>query len=150
MSTFFARPRPSRMTARTARKPASSRGRRLVTRVHAGDQDGFMLVEVLISAMIVALMAVATVTGFTALNKEGAEERHRDEAAVLAAESQESMRSDPVTTLLSFKEEGGNTYAAKVAGTKYTIVQKASFGNGSETDFAGSSFITCTHGPGEA
>jgi Tfp pilus assembly protein PilV len=114
--------------------------------VHAGDQDGFMLVEVLISAMIVALMAVATVTGFTALNKTGAEERHRNEAAVLAAESQESMRSDPVTTLLSFKEEGGNTYTAKVAGTKYTIVQKASFGNGSEA--TGCSATESTKGQG--
>lgn len=105
-----------------------------------------MLVEVLISAMIVALMAVATVTGFTALNKAGAEERHRNEAAVLAAESQESMRSDPVTTLLSFKEEGGNTYTAKVAGTKYTIVQKASFGNGSEA--TGCSATESTKGQG--
>jgi len=91
-----------------------------------------MLVEVLISAMIVALMAAATVTGFTALNKQGVEERHRNEAAVLAAQSQESMRSDPVSTLLSFKEEGGNSYTAAVAGTTYTIVQTASFGNGSE------------------
>ena len=150
MSTFFARPRLSRLTARTALKPAIGRGRLPVTRTRARgrarDQDGFLLIEVLISSMIVALMAVATVTGFTALNKESAEERHRDEAAVLAAQSQEDMRSDPVTTLLAFKEEGGNTYTAAVAGTTYTILQKASFGNGSEA--TGCSATESTKGQG--
>jgi len=146
MSTFFARLRLSRLTARTALGPATGRGRIAAARARARDQGGFLLIEVLISSMIVALMAVATVTGFTALNKEGAEERHRDEAAVLAAQSQEDMRSDPVSTLLAFKEEGGNSYTATVSGTTYTILQKASFGNGSEA--TGCSATESTKGQG--
>jgi len=93
-------------------------------------QDGFLLIEVMMSALIVALMVVATFSGFSALSHKSAEQRAVDEAAQLAAQSQQQMRSDPVSVLLAFKE-GENVYASTVAGTNFTIEQKASFGNGS-------------------
>jgi len=84
----------------------------------------------MVSALIVGLVVVATFSGFDVLNRSSAEERRHNEAAVLAAESQEQMRSDPASTLLAFKNNE-NSYIKEVAGTKYTIVQKATFGNGS-------------------
>jgi len=128
MRTFFARPRRPRSTGHTASKPATGRRRLVITRVRG--QDGFLLIEVMMSALIVGLMVVATFTGFEGLSHKSAEQRAVNEAAVLAAQSQQQMRSDPASVLLAFKE-GTNTYTATAAGTTYSVVQKASFGNGS-------------------
>lgn len=101
-------------------------------RSSASAEAGFLLVEVIISAMLVGMIVVATITGFNVLDRSSSEQRRRSEAAVLAAESQEQLRSDSATTLLSFKA-GAHAYTATVAGTTFTITQKASFGNGSST-----------------
>ncbi len=102
------------------------------SRSSASAEAGFLLVEVIISAMLVGMIVVATITGFNVLDRSSSEQRRRSEAAVLAAESQEQLRSDSATTLLSFKG-GAHAYTATVAGTTFTITQKASFGNGSST-----------------
>ncbi len=99
-------------------------------RVQPGSQEGFLLIEVIISAMLVAIIVIGTFNGFDVLTRSSAEQRRRNEAALLAAESQQKMRSEPASTLLAFANNE-NSYAASVAGTSYTIVQKASFGNGS-------------------
>jgi type II secretory pathway pseudopilin PulG len=130
MRTFFARPRGPRSTDQTVSKPAAGRRRLVITRVSPRGQHGFLLIEVMMSALIVGLMVVATFTGFEGLTHKSAEQRAVDEAAVLAAQSQQQLRSDPASVLLAFKE-GKNTYTATAAGTTFTIVQKASFGNGS-------------------
>ena len=102
------------------------------SRSSASAEAGFLLVEVIISAMLVGMIVVATITGFNVLDRSSSEQRRRSEAAVLAAESQEQLRSDSATTLLSFKG-GVHAYTTTVAGTTFTVTQKASFGNGSST-----------------
>src|SRR5262249_40546031 len=74
--------------------PESRQGRR--SRMPAlADAQGALLVEVLMSAFLVALIVVSALTGFTAVNHATAEERRHNQAAQLASESQEQLRSDP-------------------------------------------------------
>jgi DNA segregation ATPase FtsK/SpoIIIE-like protein len=146
MRTFFARPwLPGRSTVRRGRHPATGRGRLPITRLQPRAQDGFLLLEVLVSSLMVGLIVVATLTGFDALTRSSAEQRRHDEAALLAAQSQQQMRSDPASALLAFKN-GENSYTQTVAGTTYTILQKATFGNGSSQ--TGCSATETTKGQG--
>ena len=55
------------------------------TRCTAGAQEGFLLIEVIISTLLVALIVVATLTGFDVVNRVSADERMHNEAAALAA-----------------------------------------------------------------
>jgi len=89
-----------------------------------GSEDGFLLIEVLVSAMLVALIVVATVTGFNVVDRTTANTRQHSEAALLAAQSQEQLRTAPASALdaLAITPHG---YAATVGGTKYTITQSA-------------------------
>jgi hypothetical protein len=75
---------------------------------------------VLISAVLVALIVVATFTGFDVVNRTSADQRQRNEAAVLAAQSQEQLRSDPASTLQLIR---AHEYTQVVAGTTYKITQ---------------------------
>jgi hypothetical protein len=101
-------------------------------RVALRAEDGFLMIEVIISALLVGMIVIATFTGFDFLGRSSAEQRRHNEAAVLASESQEQLRSDSATTLLAL-EGSGHSYTRPVGGTTYTITQKATFGNGSST-----------------
>src|SRR5271170_8137621 len=67
--------------------------------VRPRSEEGFMLLEVLITAFLVGLIVVGTFTGFSVANSTSGDQRRHDEAAVLAAESQEQLRSDPANSL---------------------------------------------------
>jgi Tfp pilus assembly protein PilV len=94
-----------------------------------GSEDGFLLIEVMVSAVLVGLIVIATLTGFDVVGRSSAEQRRHNVAAVLASQSQEQLRSDPASTLLSFKNSE-HTYTTTVGGTLFAVAQKASFGNG--------------------
>ncbi len=89
-----------------------------------GSDAGFMLIEVMISAMLVALIVVATFNGFDVVNRVSADQRHHDQAAVLASQSQEQLRSDPASALDTL-ESIPHAYTRAVEGTTYTITQEA-------------------------
>jgi type II secretory pathway pseudopilin PulG len=99
-------------------------GARPYARVRLGSEDGFLLIEVLVSAMLVALIVVATVTGFNVVDRTTANTRQHSEAAVLAAQSQEQLRTAPASALDALAVTS-HEYAATVGGTKYTITQSA-------------------------
>jgi hypothetical protein len=82
-----------------------------------------MLIETLMSAFLVALIVVASMTGFEAAGRASAEERRHGQAAVLAAESQEKLRSDPASVLDGLYGEP-RFYKETLNGTTYTIEQK--------------------------
>jgi type II secretory pathway pseudopilin PulG len=103
---------------------------RLCTRLTPAAQDGFLLVEVIVSAMLVALIVVATFNGFDVVNRAQAANRAHDQAVILAAESQEQLRTDPVSTLQAL-ETTPHTYTQTVNGTSYEITQQATPSNGS-------------------
>ncbi len=133
MRTFFARlwysSRPLTGIGSNTRRPAHLPGRLADVRASVGSQDGFLLIEVLISTLLVGLMVIATYNGLDSINRSTAEQRRHDQAAELAIESQEQLRSDSASTLLSLPATG-HAYTMTVGGTQYTITQKASYGNG--------------------
>ena len=93
-------------------------------------EGGFLLIEVIVSALLVALIVIATFTGFDVVNRTTADQRHHNQAAVLAAQSQEQLRTNPASTLDAL-EESPHTYTETVGGTTYTITQSATLINGS-------------------
>ena len=103
--------------------PGHSHGNRLAAavsaRLRACDprrQDGFLLIEVMVSALLVALIVTATFNGLDVATRITAEQRHRDQAALLAAQSQEQLRSEPATALDAL-ETNPHKYSTKVGGT---------------------------------
>ena len=89
-----------------------------------------MLIEVMVSAMLVALIVVATLNGFDVTNRLTADERSHAQASVLAAQSQEQLRSDPGSTLNALVSTP-HEYTQTVGGTTYKVTQSAEFVNGS-------------------
>lgn len=93
---------------------------------HASDA-GFALIEVMITALFVALIVVATLTGMDSAAKATADERYHDEAMLLASQSQEQLRSDPASTLSEIQEPNYHVYTVTVNGEVYTITQQAGY-----------------------
>jgi Tfp pilus assembly protein PilV len=91
---------------------------------HSGPEDGFLLIEVIISALLVGLIVIATLTGFDVVNRTSADQRRHNDAAVLAAQSQEQLRSDPASALNALATSP-HEYTRTVNGTIYTITQEA-------------------------
>jgi Tfp pilus assembly protein PilV len=137
MHTFFAmllRRRPGRR----GRQHALHRAARARTRAsraprfpRPASEEGFLMVEVLISSLLVALIVFATFNGFDVVNRVSADQRQHDQAALLAAQSQEQMRSDPATSLESL-QLASHTYSQTVGGTTFKITQSAKFINDSK------------------
>jgi type II secretory pathway pseudopilin PulG len=134
MRTFFARlwyhTRSPIGIGSIARRPARL-PRLAALSAGAGSQDGFLLIEVLISTLLVGVMVIATYNGLDSINRSTAEQRRHNEAAELAIQSQEQLRSDTATALLELPS-AGHSYTVTVGGTQYTVTQKASYGNGGE------------------
>lgn len=93
-------------------------------------ERGDTLIEVIVSALLVGLIAVGTLSGFSDTNRVSQDERAHDQATVLAAQSQEQLRSDPATTLNALASIP-HEYTQTVGGTTYKITQSAQFVNGS-------------------
>jgi len=87
-------------------------------------EDGFLLIEVLISTLLVGMIVIATFNGFDAATRASGDQRRHNEAALLAAQSQEQLRSDPATALDAL-ESTPRSYTKEVQGTVYTIIQEA-------------------------
>jgi Tfp pilus assembly protein PilV len=85
-------------------------------------QDGVALIEVMVSALMLGFIVIATFTGFNAVNHTTADERAHDQAAVLAAQSLESLRSDSAATLDTL-QSAPHVYTQTLGGEKYTITQ---------------------------
>jgi Tfp pilus assembly protein PilV len=62
-------------------------------------ESGFMLIEVMISAMLVGLIALATFNGLTATQKATADERSHAQATVIAQQDEERLRGMTSTQL---------------------------------------------------
>ena len=121
MRTFF------QMTSGTPRPHGFRPAAAIVARLRGcdpGNQDGFLLIEVMISAMLVALIVTATFNGLDVATRVTADQRHHDQAALLAAQSQEQLRTEPASAL-DVLETSAHKYTTKIGGTTYTITQEA-------------------------
>jgi Tfp pilus assembly protein PilV len=130
-SSFRQRRAPSRQPRRSdADTEVAGRPRlpRRTPRRGACAEDGFSLIEVMVSALLVAFIAIATFNGFDVVTRATADQRHHNDAAVLAAQSQEDLRSDSASTLDQLQVTP-HTYTQTVGGEKYTITQSAKWVN---------------------
>jgi hypothetical protein len=84
----------------------------------------------MVSALLLGLVAIATFTGISAVNASNANQRFHTEAQLLAAQSQEHLRTDPVTALEALLAQP-ISYTSTVDGTRYTVTQSAKQLNGS-------------------
>jgi hypothetical protein len=85
---------------------------------------------VIVSALLVGMIVIATFTGFDVLGRTSADQRSHNEAALLAAQSQEQLRSEPGSVLDALVVMA-HTYTRTVNGTVYTITQSSEHVNGS-------------------
>jgi Tfp pilus assembly protein PilV len=88
-----------------------------------------MLMEVLISAVIVGLIAVGTLMGINAAQRTSISERDHNQAIALASESQEALRTAPASTFDTANNKYEHVYKKTLGGETYTITQAASFLN---------------------
>jgi Tfp pilus assembly protein PilV len=86
-----------------------------------GSEDGSMLVEVLVSALLVGVMAAAFFGALSGASRVSGTSKARAIAAALAQNDQERLRSMPVAALTAL-----NTTSTKpVAGVDYQVTSKA-------------------------
>jgi type II secretory pathway pseudopilin PulG len=76
----------------------------------------------MVSALMVGFIAIATFNGLSVATGATADERSHDQAALLAAQSQEALRSDSAATLDAI-EESAHIYTQTIGGETYTISQ---------------------------
>jgi len=94
------------------------------------DQEGFIIIEVLVSALILAIVGGAVLTLVTATTRSGATERSHSTAYGLAQAAQAEMRALSIPTLKRYEHEATKT----VGGTKFKVVSKSFYvNNGSGT-----------------
>ncbi|HME01779.1 MAG TPA: hypothetical protein VKG38_01955, partial [Solirubrobacteraceae bacterium] len=110
-------------TAPVTRTTTPARRSRAAT--YAGSQGGFMLLEVLISALLVGLIAVGTFAGFDSAGRARADERAHAQATQLAEQDEERLRGLTTTQLAQlgtdeapYKAENG-ICLEKVSNTYY-------------------------------
>jgi type II secretory pathway pseudopilin PulG len=90
------------------------------------DEDGFALLEVIVSAALLAVMIVAVFTSFDFANRNSAADRARAVAASLAEADQERMRGLPVATMSAIADQGPQPQPDKtVDGYTYKITSTA-------------------------
>jgi Tfp pilus assembly protein PilV len=145
MHTFFGtfrfthrlRRRPPRTLTRrsTIGRPhliAHRRGGPASSQPQPGGQAGFMLIEVLISAMLVSVIAIATFTGFDAAGRVSADERAHAQATKLVQQDEERLRGLNTTELAQL---GTTTQTVTEGGTVFTITSSARFVSASKETF---------------
>src|SRR4051794_27221866 len=98
---------------------------------HRPSDAGFALIEVLVSAVVLALVALAVLSGVEGANSSSGREKARAVAVSLAEADQERLRQLPVTELAKYGDKApyvvpdpaGSTRT--VDGVQYTVESKA-------------------------
>src|SRR5690349_3298784 len=118
------RTRPKTTSGSRAR--GGSVPRALSRRLHALEargEEGLLLLEVLISAFLIVVIAVGTFTGIDSANKVQQNLRARSQATTLAQQDEERLRSLTTAQLSNLNESKTVTFQK----TEYTIVSKSEF-----------------------
>lgn len=88
-----------------------------------GSQDGYALIEVLVSAILVVLVAVGIFAGFDATSSASGAGRNRATAADLAQQDQDRLRAFKVTDLTNLRQSAVHT--DPVTHVAYTVASRA-------------------------
>ncbi len=94
-------------------------------RAPARGQEGFALIEVLVSAVIAVTITGAVIGLLNATGRAAAEERHRTQAYAIAQEDQAQLRAMRIPALKNLNR----TRTVTLNGTPYTVNSTASFVN---------------------
>ncbi len=135
MLTFSAMPRSAqRAQAGVSRCAARIRNSRAVEALAAEgrSESGVTLIEVVISAVLVAVIAIATLTGFDAAGRATGDERSHNQATLLAGEDEERLRSLGAEKL---GQLGSETRPITENGTNYKVESSARFVSASKESF---------------
>jgi Tfp pilus assembly protein PilV len=97
----------------------STDGLRTLNRA-ARSEAGFMLVELLVAAMLVAVIAVGLSGAMMGASRGSGNDRHRSVAATIAQQDQERMRGFKPTALSNYT----NSRPVTIAGTTYTVASE--------------------------
>lgn len=90
-------------------------------------EDGFALIEVLVSALVLAIVAAGVAALIQATTRSAASERHHSTAQALAQEDQSRLRSMRLSMLNRLNQERKLT----IDGSTYTVVSQGVFINNS-------------------
>jgi Tfp pilus assembly protein PilE len=91
-------------------------------------QRGDTLIEVMVAALLVALIATASLTGFGAVGGVAGNQRNEEQAATLAQQDQARLRGLNITQLSgTLGNQSANT---TIDGTVYTVTSKSQFVSG--------------------
>jgi type II secretory pathway pseudopilin PulG len=94
-------------------------------RKRSSDEDGFIIIEVLVSALILAIVAGAVLTLIAATTRSAASTRNHSVAYDLAQEDQARMRTMRLASLNRYV----HTAEKAVAGTNYTVESQGEYVN---------------------
>ncbi len=116
-----------RTLCRKMRPSGPSRLRALLVTEHESER-GDTLIEVLVSAVILALIVVGTLTGVDSANRATSFDRARSQADVIAQQDEERMRSEPIMKLSELSESHEVIkHEVNASGTKYYIASTAKY-----------------------
>ena len=93
-----------------------------------GAERGDSLIEVMVAALLVALIAAGALVGFGAIGHSAGTQRNEEQAATLAQQDQARLRGLTITQLSG---TGGNAVATTtIDGTTYQVTSKSQFISG--------------------
>lgn len=116
------------------------------------DERGIALLEVIVAAGLVAIISIGTLTGLEGAANSTTNNRLHNQAAVLAAQSQETLRSEPTETLEQLAKETEEkpskpyTQTKTIENQSFTVIQKVEEVNGA----TGSTGCTASAKEGES
>ncbi len=95
----------------------------------ASNQDGFVLIEILVSALVLAIAAAGVFTLLSSTTRSAAQARNRTQAYAVAEEDQTRLRSMRLSELNGLNQET----TVPVNGTPYKVISKGAFVNAKST-----------------
>jgi Tfp pilus assembly protein PilV len=108
--------------------PAEDTRRPHATGPRASDETGDTLIEVLISAVVVVLVVVATLTALNNANRATSLDRSRSQADTLAQQDEDHLRSEPIAKLSELSETHEVVLQEVTSGgTHYTVSSTAQY-----------------------
>ena len=108
-----------------------------------GQEAGFALVEIVVSAAVIVIVAGGALTALQASGRSSAEERHREQAHAVASDDQARLRSLTISDLIDLEE----TRTVTVDDTPYTVTSTGEFvaeDSGTATCEAGTATVDYT------
>lgn len=99
------------------------------------EEDGWLIVEIMIGALVLVLGALAIYSGLDGASKTSGRNRNRSVASYLAQQDQERMRTMDATALSNYSR----TVTITVAGVPYTVISNSTY----VSDSSGS--VSCTN-----